>query len=126
MVDMRDVNWLPGERAVEVSPRFTSRVRDPHPRRLNFVAGRTLTEQALNTEQTHRDRRFTLLGRALAPGIIEGLEVRLNTGGAGAAEIRVSPGIGLTADGEDIALRRTMVAQIADIPPAQALIEERL
>ncbi|MCH7992627.1 MAG: hypothetical protein IIC35_09450, partial [Gemmatimonadetes bacterium] len=109
-----------------VSPRFTPRVGDPHPRRLNFVAGRTLTEQALNTEQRHRDRRFTLLGRVLAPGIIEGLEVRLNSGAAGSAEIRLSPGIGLTADGEDIALRRAMVARIADIPPARALIEERL
>ena len=126
MAEIRHLSWLPGERAVEVSPRFTPRVGDPHPRRLNFVAGRTLTEQALNTEQRHRDRRFTLLGRALAPGIIEGLEVRLNSGAAGSAEIRVSPGIGLTADGEDIALRRAMVARIADIPPARALIEERL
>ncbi|MDH3665219.1 MAG: hypothetical protein OEU92_35255, partial [Alphaproteobacteria bacterium] len=123
MTDIRNKAWLADERALEVAPRFAPRVGDPVPRRLNYVAGRTLTERALRTEQTWRDRRFALLGRGLEPGIIEGFEVEVLDDAAGTATLRVSPGSGLARSGEDVTANRPLTVRLDDIPAAEPLIQ---
>src|SRR5262249_3600413 len=71
-------------------------------RRLNPVAGRSLTDTALQTEQTQHSTRLALLGRLLAPGVVSGLEIVLEppTGANVPPVVRVQPGLGRAASGE--------------------------
>jgi hypothetical protein len=118
-------SFFPDERVVEVSPRFTPRVSDPTPRRLNYVAGRSLSADALKLEQTNWDRKVTLLARAVNPGIQSGLEVELLSADPSDAAIRVTAGRGLTDRGEDVILHRNLTARIGDIPAAEPMIEDK-
>ena len=77
MAQVSDQIFLPDERIVDVAPRLTPRVGDPHVRRLNFVPGRSLTADALKLERTYWDTQTALLGRAVNPGIVTGLEVEM-------------------------------------------------
>ena len=51
-------------------------------RRLRHYAGRTLTQSALDIEQTYRDGRFALIGRRLSPGVIFGLTLSMQDAAA--------------------------------------------
>jgi len=119
MTDAKDPPFAPDERVLDVSPRFEPRVGDPYPRRLNYVPGRSLTEGALSMEQRQRDRRFQLLARGLLPGIVRGLETEL----IDERTIRIRPGMGLTPDGEDVAVHRVMTVRLEDIQAAVPLVD---
>lgn len=116
--------FLPEERILDVSPRFSPRVGEPHARRLNYVAGRSLTADALQMEQFSWDAKNALIGRALNPGILSGLEVELLSDQPGTAAVRVTAGTGITDLGEDVVLHKGLTARLADIPAAEALLEE--
>jgi len=126
MAQVSDQIFLPDERIVDVAPRLTPRVGDPHVRRLNFVPGRSLTADALKLERTYWDTQTALLGRAVNPGIVTGLEVELLDDLPESAAVRVTAGRGITDLGQDITLPRTLSARIADIPAAEPLIEATL
>jgi hypothetical protein len=123
MSDIFEARWMEGERVLDVAPRFTPRVGEPFPRRLNHVPGRTLTADALGTEQRQRGQRLQFLARAVEPGILAGLEAQAVEAPGGGPAVAVSAGIGLTAAGEEVVLHRPLFARLADIPPAEPLIE---
>jgi hypothetical protein len=88
-------------------------VANPH-----YFDGRLLTATALREDQQAHRTRQRHLGRALGPGVVEGLWVSLEFPGSGTAPPRVSVSAGLAIDGhgntlelpvnEVIALARTL------------------
>lgn len=126
MTIRRPGEWLGAERALDVAPRFAPRVGEPWSKRLNYTPGRTLTHRALETEQRHRDRRFALPGRGLAPGVVTGLEVSgepLEIDGQPDMRVRVAPGLAVTALGEDLFLPVALNSLLSAVPPAFPLID---
>ena len=93
-------------------------VANPH-----YFDGRLLTATALREDQQAHRTRQRHLGRALGPGVVEGLWVGLDFSGSGTAPPRVSVSAGLAIDGhgntlelptnEVIALARTLAPQPA-------------
>ncbi len=126
MSDIFEARWMEGERVLDVAPRFTPRVGEPFPRRLNHVPGRTLTADALGTEQRQRSQRLQFLARVVEPGILAGLEAQAVEAPGGGPAVSVAAGTGLTAAGEEVVLHRPLIARLADIPPAEPLIEADL
>ncbi|TVQ32919.1 MAG: hypothetical protein EA356_12810 [Geminicoccaceae bacterium] len=115
---------LADERVLDVSPRLEPRVGEPYSRRLNYVAGRTLTADALALEQRHRARRLQFLARAVTPGILRGFELRTTVLATGAPALIIGSGQGLTHTGEEVRLHRALTVPLAAIPPAEPLIED--
>jgi len=106
---IRDVgSRIPGERVLAVTPPIepyaTPTPRQPIVRsRMNLFPQRALTHVALTAEQRVRMTATALLGQAVAPGIIDGLEVALESG-----RLLVMPGHAVTRDGEDVELAYPM------------------
>lgn len=126
MTIRRPDDWLGAERALDVAPRFVPRVGEPWSKRLNYTPGRTLTRRALETEQRHRDRRFALSGRGLAPGVVTGLEVSgepVEIDGRPDLRVRVAPGLAVTAEGEDLFLPAALNSLLSTVPPAFPLLD---
>lgn len=116
--------FLPGERVLDIAPRLSPRVGDPVPRRLNYVAGRSLGAEALTREQAGWDRKSALAARALNPGIVRGLEVEILGARGPAPSLRLTPGAGLTEDGLDLVVTRPMVARLSDLRAARGIAED--
>lgn len=123
MPQARDPDFLPEELVVDLAPRFSPRVGEPYVRRLNYVPGRSLTADALNLELRYWDTQHIYLGRALNPGILEGLELELMDASAGSAVIRVTAGRGVTDLGASLELPRSLTARLEDIPASEPLLE---
>jgi hypothetical protein len=99
---------LPGERPLQVEPPLVPYVRpeagaQPLRRRLNLFAQRALTHVALTQEQKVRMLDAELLAQAVAPGVIDGLEVALEVGRV-KTFVFVSPGHALSSEGLDLEL----------------------
>lgn len=99
---------LPGERPLEVVPPLAPYVSPGSEngslrRRLNLFPQRALTHVALSQEQGARMLEGTLLAQAVAPGVVDGFEVALSRTRLG-AQLFISPGHGVTTDGNDIEL----------------------
>jgi hypothetical protein len=121
MAQRSETMFLPDERIVDVAPRFSPRVGDPHVRRLNYVPGRSLTAGSLNLERHYWDTRTVLLGRAVNAGIIDGLALEVLDGDGASPAIRLTAGSGITDLGENVALARPLAARLADIPASEPL-----
>jgi hypothetical protein len=67
----------------------------------NYVNGRLLTAQDLTTDDDAVRRRDRWLGRAVGPGVAEGLEV---TGTPGSSTLQVPPGTGVSLGGTAVHL----------------------
>ena len=102
---------LAGEQVAAVQPEMQPRVETRWRRRLNLYAGRTLSHSALIAEQRARASKMALLGQAVTPGVVTGLEIGLEAGGV----IRVAPGLGITAGGEDVRLLGPLRVQVDDL-----------
>jgi hypothetical protein len=89
---------LPGERTAEVEPVPAPLVDSPWARP-HYVTGRAVSDRALDAEQQLRMGHATLLGQALAPGVVHGLEV---VRAEGTLRIEVAAGLGLCGTGEDV------------------------
>lgn len=99
---------LPGERPLQVEPPFMPYVRPQADaqalrRRLNLFAQRALTHVALTQEQKARMLDAELLAQAVAPGVIDGLEVALEVG-RDKTFVFISPGHALAGEGLDLEL----------------------
>lgn len=99
---------LPGERPLQVDPPLAPYLRpeadaQPLRRRLNLFAQRALTHVALTQEQKVRMLDAELLSRAVAPGVVDGLELALEVGRV-RTFLFISPGHALTAEGLDLEL----------------------
>jgi hypothetical protein len=114
---------LSGEHVLAVTPRPTFPSVDASwRRRTRLFPGRALDDRALTREQDARGGQLALLGQTLAPGVVVGLDVLLETSGFSVDEaprhlLRVAPGIGLLASGEDVVLGRELRVQPSALAP---------
>jgi hypothetical protein len=100
-------NPAPGEDLLAIEPALLQQVDPGWLHRLSLFKGRTLTADALKSEQAYRAGRLALLGQLVTHGIVKGLE--LSTGStAGDITLQVTPGYGISATGEDVALSRVL------------------
>jgi len=102
---------LPDEHILQVEPRPRPSVEADWRSRPHLYTGRALSAEALASEQRQRSGRLALRGQMRAPGVIAGLEVRLEveespSGGATSWLLQISAGMGLLATGEDVVLPR--------------------
>lgn len=70
-------------------------------RRTRYVAGRSVTDGALKTDQAYVDGYLPTAGQRLVPGVVVGLEVTLD-GPRDAPVLHVATGMGLCLTGEDV------------------------
>jgi len=104
-----------GERVVQTAPELSIRVSGDWYRRPCLYTGRALTDNTLILNTKHHIRHLQLFGRHLSKGIIYGLELSyyqktyLGQNREEEAEqwLRLTAGIGLTCDGEDVSLPDT-------------------
>ena len=75
-------NPLPGEDLIGIEPDLLQQVNAGWRRRLSLFTGRALSTTALEAEQVYRAGRLAMLGQAVTPGTISGLEAGLDTSGA--------------------------------------------
>lgn len=117
---------VPGESLVGTEPQLLQQVDPGWRRRLNLFTGRALTESALDNEQTYRAGLLATLGQSVTAGTVTGLALTMNMSGADPV-LTVSPGYGIAAYGQDVALNATLkttlstLAVIDSISGAQVL-----
>lgn len=101
---------IAGEHIVEVNPTMSPKVESAGRRRMHFYPGRTLSDTALRLEQEHRSSRLAALGRRVAPGVVNGLEVVFDDSGEPARkwDVHVGSGRGIAASGEDVVVPKAM------------------
>jgi hypothetical protein len=115
---------LPGEHVAATSPKMSETGSSAGWRlRVNFWAGRSLTADALEREQSNRAGRLAWHGRAATAGVVSGLEVALEPPATPQETltrtgyfVHVLPGHGLRADGEDIVVPRPLRVALDEIP----------
>lgn len=110
---VRPARWLAGERMIALQPAPGDAASAGWRRRTLAFAGRSLTDVALTADQDQRAARLALRGRMLSPGVIAGLEVGFDR--VGREVLRISPGVGLAPDGEDVALAGDLDVAAADL-----------
>jgi hypothetical protein len=102
---------LPDEHILQVDPPPRPSVDAGWRSRPHLYTGRALSAEGLFAEQRQRSGRLALRGQMVAPGVVAGLEVRLESEFDAALKrqvhlFQVAPGLGLTARGEDVVLPR--------------------
>jgi hypothetical protein len=104
-----------GESLVGTEPQLQQQV-DPGwwRKRLNLYTGRTLTVSALDNEQNYRGGLLATLGQAVTAGTVSGLALTMDTGGADPM-FSISPGYGLMANGQDVALNTTLKTHLSTV-----------
>ncbi len=112
---------LPDEHILQVEPRPKPTVDAGWLRRPNLYTGRALSAESLATEQHERSGRLALRGQFVAPGVVAGLEVRLETEFNEHEKrfvhlFQIGPGLGLTASGEDVMVPRTTRVRVDRVP----------
>lgn len=70
-------------------------------RRTRYVAGRSVTDRALQTDQRNVEGHIPTAGQRLAPGVVVGLEVTIE-GTRAEPILHIAPGIGVCLSGEDV------------------------
>ena len=112
------LNSLPGEALVGISPPLLSRTDTSWHRRLNLFTGRALNEASLDAEQSNHSGLLALTAQMVSPGVVQGLQAMLDLSGA-EPQIYITPGNGISADGEDVTLARAMRTPLSSIAAAQ-------
>jgi hypothetical protein len=113
---------LPGEHLAATFPTMRPETEAGYRQRLNFWAGRALTDDALELEQENRAAHLTWQGRLVTPGIVSGLEVALEEPSHPKAFtlvqrfVHVLPGHGISATGEDVVVPRPLRVSLDHIP----------
>ncbi len=102
-----------GEKLALIEPALRRYV-DDGATRLRFFSGRHLTKENLGAEQDAHIARLAARVCALTDGIVDGLDARLDFTGS-APLLRIAPGRGLTASGEDVVLRSAHVVPFPDL-----------
>src|SRR5690242_2340229 len=112
---------LPDEHILQVEPPPRTFVNAGWRVRPHLYTDRALSAESLSLEQRERSGRLALRGQLVAPGVVAGLEVRLERepGVDGKEHIHVfeiGPGLGLTASGEDVLQPRTTRVRVDQVP----------
>lgn len=108
-------NALPGEDFLGIEPPLLQQVDPGWRHRLASFTGRTLSDTALKNEQLYRAGRLALLGQAVTPGIVRGLDLSIDLTAADPV-LQVTPGYGISAAGEDATLVRTLQTTLSTVP----------
>lgn len=96
-----------GERALAVQPRLAPGgdaadfAAQGWGRRTRYVAGRSVTDRALVTDQRNVEGHIATAGQRLAPGVVVGLEVTIE-GTRSEPILHIAPGFGVCLNGEDV------------------------
>ena len=98
---------LPGEALIGIEPELLQNVDAGWLQRLALFTGRTLSDTALTNEQGYRAGRLDVLGQAVTQGIVHGLDLSVDRS-AQDPVVLVTPGYGIAATGQDVALLRAM------------------
>ncbi|MCE9670524.1 hypothetical protein LY474_22220 [Myxococcus stipitatus] len=112
---------LADEHVLQVEPPLKPFADSGWRRRPNLYTGRALSAEALEDEQRQHSGWLALRGQSRSPGVISGLEVRLDRdlGEDRESEFPVfviEPGMGLTASGEDVHLPRALRVRVDQVP----------
>ncbi len=104
-----------GESLVGIEPQLQQQV-DPGwwRERLNLYTGRTLTVDALDSEQNYRAGLLATLGQAVSAGTVTGLALTMNTSGPDPV-FSVTPGYGIMANGQDVVLNTTLKTALSTL-----------
>jgi hypothetical protein len=115
------IHPVSGESLVGTEPQLLQQI-DPGwwRQRLNLYSGRALTVSALDSEQSYRGGLLATLGQAVTAGTVKGLAVTMDLSGADPL-LTVSPGYGITAGGQDVALNSTLKAHLSTISVLDAV-----
>ncbi|HEU4325848.1 MAG TPA: hypothetical protein VFS21_22100 [Roseiflexaceae bacterium] len=114
------------ERVLAVSPPLVPDGHTTWHRRLNLYTGRSLSADALETEQNDRAGRMTAQGQLRSPGVVSGLEIELERGPDGdlaGAWLHVGAGYGIADSGEDVALPAALRIPLGQLPVAGFTLE---
>jgi hypothetical protein len=109
---------FPGEHVAGVQPELAPEVADHWNVRLNLYTGRALSHTALQHEQQGRAGRLATRGQMVSPGVVSGLEVSLERGDEVERPrhyYQIAAGMGLTASGEDVIVRRSLRVNVLDV-----------
>jgi len=106
------VNAAAGEDLIGIGPPLLQQADAGWLERLSLFTGRTLSDVALQQEQSYRSGRSMLLGQAVTQGIVQGLDLSVDLTAADPA-ITVAPGYGLAATGQDVNILRTMTTKLS-------------
>jgi len=102
---------IAGERVLATLPPIEPIAAGTTAHRLNFFTGRALSHLALTGEQRNRMLGAARLAQAVAPGVVEGLEVAIE-----GAAVALLSGRALTASGEDVELKHPLRVNPDDLP----------
>lgn len=108
------------EHVIGTDPPMRPDLPDIWRRKIRAFAGRALSDTAMSAEQSLRSGMQRLYGLALAPGIVEGLDVNAGTGAMGTdpavARVQISPGLGIARSGEDVTVGCAVHLPLGDLP----------
>lgn len=122
---------LEGEHIVGVMPTIAPYVDNAGWRKRPYLfTGRTLTKDALESEQGERAGRIALRGQMVYPGIIRGLDVRIeqstisgiridddySNGRRDTLWLHIGPGSGIAASGETVTIPRAQRVRLSNVP----------
>lgn len=107
-------NPTAGEDLVGIEPQLLEEVDPGWLHRLDLFSGRALTAPALQSEQSYRGGRLAILGQCVTHGVVKGLALSADFTQADPV-LRVAPGYGISAAGEDVALMRTLRTTLGSI-----------
>lgn len=119
-------NPVSGESLVGIEPQLLQQVDPGWRGRLNLFTGRTLSKTSLDNEQQYRAGLLASLGQSVSAGIVTGLVVTVE-GSPGDPILRITPGYGISALGEDVSLLTTMQTKLqtlAVIDPATGTAQQ--
>ncbi|MGA8534051.1 MAG: hypothetical protein WB615_08085, partial [Candidatus Tumulicola sp.] len=114
MPTTRIANPEPGESLAGIDPQLLQQLDAGWRHRLNLFTGRALGTDALDKEQLYRSGLLATLGQAVTPGIVNGLVLSLDASTPDPL-LTVTPGYGIAASGEDVALARTLQTRLSTL-----------
>ncbi len=84
--------------------------------RIYFQTGRTLTASALELEARNFEARRGLMGRVLADGVVDGLQITLGDQTQTPGAFTLGPGYAVSPTGQDISVGRARALTLEDLP----------
>jgi len=112
---------IQGESLVGTEPQLQQQIDPGYWRqRLNLFTGRTLSVSALDNEQSYRGGLLATMGQAVTAGTVTGFALTLDPAGADPT-IAVTPGYGIMANGQDVALNTTLKAKLSTLTVVDAV-----
>jgi hypothetical protein len=117
---------LAGESLLGIEPQLLQQVDPGWRHRLNLFTGRTLSDTALDSEQSYRAGLLTNMGQQVTHGVAKGLVLSVN-GSPDDPILTVTSGYGISASGEDISVLGTLqtkLRNLAVIDPATGTLQQ--